>query len=92
MDKRVPNNLNIGFAGIRGEDLVTALKDIAISTSSACVSASIEPSYVLKAIGVSNTLALSSARISLGRFTTKAEVDYAIEHIKEGITKLRSAR
>lgn len=89
LEHRVPNNLNLSFVGIKGEDLVTELKDIAISTSSACISTSTEPSYVLKAIGVSNALAFSSIRLSLGRFTTEAEVDYVIEHIKQGINKLR---
>lgn len=89
LEQRVANNLNISFGGIRGEDLVHELKDIAISTSSACVSASTEPSYVLKALGVSNALAFSSMRLSLGRYTTAEEVDYAIGHIKEAVTKLR---
>jgi len=89
LKKRVANNLNVSFGGIRGADLVGALKDVAISTSSACISASHEPSYALKAIGVSNALALSSVRFSLGRFTTEPEIDYTIEHVKQAINKLR---
>ena len=89
LKQRVANNLNVSFGGIRGDKLVAALTDIAISTSAACVSEGTEPSYVLKAIGVSNVLALSSIRFSLGRFTTEQEIDYAIDHINQVINKLR---
>jgi len=87
--QRVVNNLNVCFKDIDGEKLVTALKNLAISTSSACVSAKAEPSYVLQAIGLSNKLALSSVRFSLGRFTTENEIDYAIRYIQRIIPNLQ---
>ncbi|MCK4608342.1 MAG: aminotransferase class V-fold PLP-dependent enzyme, partial [Gammaproteobacteria bacterium] len=87
--QRVANNLNISFGGVKGEELVGQLPDLAVSTSSACVSAGTAASYVLKAIGVSDALALSAIRFSLGRFTTEAEIDYAIKHIRQALKKLR---
>jgi cysteine desulfurase len=87
--QRVANNLNICFKDVDGEKLVTALKNLAISTSSACVSAKAEPSYVLQAIGLSNKLALSSVRFSLGRFTTEDEINYAIKYIRRVIPNLQ---
>lgn len=87
--RRVVNNLNVCFKNIDGEKLVTALKNLAISTSSACVSAKAEPSYVLQAIGLSNKSALSSVRFSLGRFTTEDEIDYAIKYIRRVIPNLQ---
>jgi cysteine desulfurase len=87
--KRVAGNLNISFDGIDGESLLLALRDLAISTSSACSSASIEPSYVLKALGLPDALAHSSVRISLGRFTKEQEIDKAIGIITKQISRLR---
>lgn len=88
-DQRVPGNLNISVGFVEGESLLFALKDLALSSGSACTSASVEPSYVLRAIGRDPVLAHSSLRISMGRFTTEEEVQYAIVHIKEVIEKLR---
>ncbi len=92
LDQRVPHNLSLRFDGIKGEDLIPRLTDIAVSAGSACTTLSTEASHVLKAIGLSNLQAFSSMRISLGRFTTEAEIDYAAEHIKQVITKLRSQK
>ncbi|MDQ2994032.1 MAG: aminotransferase class V-fold PLP-dependent enzyme, partial [Pseudomonadota bacterium] len=89
-ERRVANVLNVGFDYVDGEALLMALQDIAVSTSSACSSATITPSHVLLAMGLSDNLAHSSLRISLGRFTTEAEVDYAIEVITKGVTRLRN--
>ena len=75
--KRYDGNLNISFAGVEGESLIMAIKDMAVSSGSACTSASLEPSYVLRAIGVEEDLAHTSLRIGFGRFTSEAEVDYA---------------
>lgn len=86
---RVPHNLNLSFAGVEGEGLMMGLKDLAISSGSACTSASLEPSYVLGALGVSDDLAHTSLRISFGRMTTEDEVDYAIARIIEEVTRLR---
>lgn len=86
---RVPGNLNVSFGYVEGESLLVALKDLAVSTSSACTSASIEPSYVLKALGLEDILAYSSVRFSLGRFTAEAEIDFAIKTILEQVTRLR---
>jgi len=85
----VPGILNVTFAGVDGESLVIALKDLAVSTGSACTSASLEPSYVLRALGVSDELAHSSIRFSLGRFTTEADIDAAIASIRNGVSRLR---
>ena len=89
MDSRVPGNLNLSFAGIQGEDLLTALDDIAVSSGAACTSDHIEPSYVLKALGLSDELAQASIRFGLGRFTTEAEVDYAAGRVAEAVRQLR---
>ncbi len=89
LEQRVPHNLNISFNFVEGESLMMALKDLAVSSGSACTSASLEPSYVLRALGRNDELAHSSIRFSLGRFTTEEEVDYAIEAIKQNIDKLR---
>lgn len=86
---RVPHNLNVSFNYVEGESMLMALKDIAISSGSACTSASLEPSYVLRALGRNDELAHSSIRFSVGRFTTEAEVDFTIKLIKEKIAKLR---
>lgn len=89
LEQRVPGILNISFAFVEGESLMMSLKDLAISSGSACTSASLEPSYVLRALGLSDELAHSSLRISLGRFTTEAEVDHAVAEIREAVAKLR---
>jgi len=89
MEQRVPHNLNISFNFVEGESLIMALKDLAVSSGSACTSASLEPSYVLRALGRSDELAHSSIRFSLGRFTTEEEIDFAIEQISKNIGKLR---
>ncbi|NMG04028.1 IscS subfamily cysteine desulfurase [Azoarcus taiwanensis] len=89
LDSRVPHNLNISFAYVEGESLIMAIKDIAVSSGSACTSASLEPSYVLRALGRNDELAHSSIRFSIGRFTTEEEVDYTIKLLHEKIGKLR---
>ncbi len=89
LDQRVSGNLNISFAYVEGESLIMALKDIAVSSGSACTSASLEPSYVLRAIGLEDELAHSSIRFSIGRFTTEADIDLAIEKIRLAVNKLR---
>lgn len=89
MDQRIPHNLNISFNFVEGESLMMALKDLAVSSGSACTSSSLEPSYVLRALGRNDELAHSSIRFSLGRFTTEEEIDFAIEQIRNNITKLR---
>ena len=89
MDQRVPHNLNVSFNYVEGESLIMAVKDIAVSSGSACTSASLEPSYVLRALGRSDELAHSSVRFSVGRFTTMEEVDYTVELLKNKIGKLR---
>ncbi|WP_120511500.1 IscS subfamily cysteine desulfurase [Photobacterium salinisoli] len=89
LEQRVPNNLNISFAFVEGESLLMALKDLAVSSGSACTSASLEPSYVLRALGLNDELAHSSIRFSFGRFTTEEEVDYAISQIRTAVDKLR---
>ena len=89
MEHRVPHNLNISFNFVEGESLIMALKDLAVSSGSACTSASLEPSYVLRALGRSDELAHSSIRFTLGRFSTEEEVDFAIEKIRANIDKLR---
>ncbi len=88
-DHHVPGILNVSFNYVEGESLVMALKDLAVSSGSACTSASLEPSYVLRALGLSDELAHSSIRFSIGRFTTAEEIDYAIEKIKTSIGRLR---
>ncbi len=89
MEQRVPHNLNISFNFVEGESLIMALKDLAVSSGSACTSASLEPSYVLRALGRNDELAHSSLRFSMGRFTTQEEIDFAIEQIRANIDKLR---
>ncbi|MBI1282867.1 MAG: IscS subfamily cysteine desulfurase [Thiobacillus sp.] len=89
MEQRVPHNLNVSFNFVEGESLIMAIKDLAVSSGSACTSASLEPSYVLRALGRSDELAHSSIRFSIGRFTTEQEVDYAIKLLHEKIGKLR---
>jgi len=86
---RVPHNLNLSFNFVEGESLIMAVKDIAVSSGSACTSASLEPSYVLRALGRSDELAHSSIRFTLGRFTTQEEVDYTVSHLKSKVEKLR---
>ena len=88
-ERRVPHNLNVSFNFVEGESLIMAIKDLAVSSGSACTSASLEPSYVLRALGRSDELAHSSIRFSIGRFTTEEEVDYAIRLLHEKIGKLR---
>jgi cysteine desulfurase len=89
LEQRVPHNLNISFNFVEGESLIMAIRDLAVSSGSACTSASLEPSYVLRALGRSDELAHSSIRFSIGRFTTEEEIDYAIKLIHEKIGKLR---
>ncbi|WP_337009641.1 IscS subfamily cysteine desulfurase [Pantoea sp. AS142] len=90
LNRRAPNILNLSFADVEGESLIMALKDLALSSGSACTSASLEPSYVLRALGVSEELAHSSLRFSLGRFTTEEEIDYAIALVQKSVTRLRA--
>jgi len=89
LDHRIAGNLNISFNFVEGESLIMALKDLAVSSGSACTSASLEPSYVLRALGRSDELAHSSIRFTIGRFTTQEEIDYTIELVKSKIDKLR---
>jgi len=89
MERRVPHNLNVSFNFVEGESLIMAVKDIAVSSGSACTSASLEPSYVLRALGRNDELAHSSIRFTVGRFTTEEEIDYAVELIKSKVGKLR---
>ena len=88
-DRRVPHNLNVSFNYVEGESLLMAIKDIAVSSGSACTSASLEPSYVLRALGRSDELAHSSIRFSIGRYTTEADVDFAVNLLKDKVAKLR---
>ena len=89
LQQSVAGNLNVSFAYVEGESLIMALKDLAVSSGSACTSASLEPSYVLRALGLDDEQAHSSIRFSFGRFSTEEEVDYAIEKIREAVLKLR---
>lgn len=89
MTMRVPHNLNISFAYVEGESLIMSLRNLAVSSGSACTSASLEPSYVLRALGLSDELAHSSLRFSFGRFSTEEEVDRAVEYIHNAVDKLR---
>jgi cysteine desulfurase len=89
LEHRLPGNLNVSFAFVEGEGLMMAIKDVAVSSGSACTSASLEPSYVLRALGVDEELAHTSIRFGLGRFTTEAEIDYAVHTIVEKVSKLR---
>ncbi|MBC6698385.1 IscS subfamily cysteine desulfurase [Hymenobacter sp. BT190] len=88
-EHRLPHVANISFKYVEGEGLMMGVKDLAVSSGSACTSASLEPSYVLKALGLSDDLAHSSLRFGLSRFTTDEQIDYAINHVKEAVTKLR---
>ena len=88
--RRVPQNLNMSFNFVEGESLIMGIKGLAVSSGSACTSASLEPSYVLRALGRSDELAHSSLRMTIGRFTTEAEIDYAIATIRENVAKLRA--
>ncbi len=88
-DQRLPGALNVSFAFVEGESLIMALKDLAISSGSACTSASLEPSYVLRALGLNDEMAHSSLRFSFGRFTTEEEVDHAIDQLRNAVDKLR---
>jgi cysteine desulfurase len=87
--QRVAGNLNVSFNFVEGESLIMALKDLAVSSGSACTSASLEPSYVLRALGRNDELAHSSLRFSIGRFTTEADIDYAVDKIRDAVSKLR---
>ncbi|MDH5228827.1 MAG: IscS subfamily cysteine desulfurase [Gammaproteobacteria bacterium] len=89
MDRRIAGNLNVSFNFVEGESLIMALKDIAVSSGSACTSASLEPSYVLRALGRSDELAHSSIRFTMGRFTTEEDIDYTIGLIRDKVDKLR---
>jgi cysteine desulfurase len=89
LEHRVPHNLNISFNYVEGESLIMGIKGLAVSSGSACTSASLEPSYVLRALGRSDELAHSSLRMTIGRFTTEEEIDYAISTIKHNVAKLR---
>ena len=89
MEHRIPGNLNISFAYVEGESMMMAIKDVAVSSGSACTSASLEPSYVLKALGRNDELAHSSIRFTIGRFTTEEEIDFTIELVKKQVDKLR---
>jgi cysteine desulfurase len=89
LDRRVPHNLNVSFNFVEGESLIMAIKDMAVSSGSACTSASLEPSYVLRALGRSDELAHSSIRFTVGRFTTAEEIDYTIDLVRRKIAKLR---
>jgi len=89
LERRIPGNLNISFNFVEGESLIMAIKDIAVSSGSACTSASLEPSYVLRALGRSDELAHSSIRFTIGRFTTEEEIDYAVKLLRAKIGKLR---
>jgi cysteine desulfurase len=89
MGHRLPHNLNISFAQVDGESLLMGITDVAVSSGSACTSASLEPSYVLKALGVPDELAHSSIRFGLGRFNSEEEVDYAAARVIETVKRLR---
>lgn len=89
LEQRIPGNLNISFSYVEGESLIMSLKDIAVSSGSACTSASLEPSYVLRALGRADELASSSIRFTLGRYSTEEEVDYTVNLIKNAVSKLR---
>ncbi|HKB60551.1 MAG TPA: IscS subfamily cysteine desulfurase [Gallionellaceae bacterium] len=90
MTRRIPHNLNISFNFVEGESLIMAVSDIAVSSGSACTSASLEPSYVLRALGRSDELAHSSIRFSIGRFTTEQHIDYTVDLLKEKVARLRA--
>ena len=87
--RRVPHNVNMSFNFVEGESLIMGIKGIAVSSGSACTSASLEPSYVLRALGRSDELAHSSLRMTIGRFTTVEEIDYVVTTLKDRVAKLR---
>jgi cysteine desulfurase len=89
MDHRLPGNLNISFAYVEGESLLMGINDVAVSSGSACTSATLEPSYVLKALGTGDDLAHSSIRFGIGRFNNEAEVDYVADRVCETVERLR---
>lgn len=89
-EHRFPGNINLSFAYVEGESLIMGLRDLAVSSGSACTSASLEPSYVLRALGVNEELAHTSIRFGIGRFTTEAEIDYAREVVVDQVNKLRA--
>jgi cysteine desulfurase len=89
-EKRLPGNLNLSFPGIKALDLIAACPGLALSTGSACTATELEPSYVLKALGLGEDIAGSSLRIGIGRFTTATEIDFAIEAIEAALNRLRS--
>ncbi|MBK8158174.1 MAG: IscS subfamily cysteine desulfurase [Rhodospirillaceae bacterium] len=89
VEHRIPGNLNLSFAHVEGEGLMMGIKDLCVSSGSACTSASLEPSYVLRALGVEVEMAHTSLRIGIGRFTTEQEVDYAVEHLVQAVLRLR---
>jgi cysteine desulfurase len=88
-EKRVPHNLNMSFNFVEGESLIMGIKGVAVSSGSACTSASLEPSYVLRALGRSDELAHSSLRMTIGRFTTEADIDYAVSTLQDRVARLR---
>ena len=90
LEHHLPGTLNISFAYVEGESLLMGLKEIAVSSGSACTSASLEPSYVLRAMGLNDELAHSSLRITVGRYTTRDEVDYVVDRIRENVERLRA--
>ena len=89
LEHRVPHNLNVSFNYVEGESLIMAIKEIAVSSGSACTSASLEPSYVLRALGRNDELAHSSIRFTIGRYTTEQEIDFAVDLLKTRVGKLR---
>jgi cysteine desulfurase len=89
LEHRLPGNINLSFSFVEGEGLMMAIKDVAVSSGSACTSSSLEPSYVLRALGVGDELAHSSIRFGLGRFTTEEEVDFVVDLMVEKVQRLR---
>ncbi|HLU68927.1 MAG TPA: aminotransferase class V-fold PLP-dependent enzyme, partial [Kofleriaceae bacterium] len=89
LERRLPGNLNISFAFVEGESLLMALKDVAVSSGSACTSASLEPSYVLRALGIGEELAHTSIRFGIGRFNTEEEIDYVVDLVARSVQRLR---
>jgi len=92
VEHRLPGNLNISFAGVNGDELMTAIDDIAVSSGAACTSAHVEPSYVLKTLGISDELAQASIRFGIGRFNTEAEIDYVADKVIHAVQQLRELR
>ena len=90
LESRYPGSINISFAYVEGESLIMSIKDLAVSSGSACTSSTLEPSYVLRALGVEEELAHTSLRLGIGRFTTEKEIDYTIEKISKGVNHLRN--